>query len=328
MLRRALSAIMCAIVLFVFFIPLAACGPAAASIARAGEIPDMIKPYFGSGVVKIDLSSYVIANGNTVNYRVESSDATVADVTVEGDTLNVNFKAADKAVTVTVGFICDGVECFTDSFELEAKGTTSIACIGDSLTYGHSWHDEAYPMYLSSALTGNVTVENYGVNGASVTGYNPPLNKKYMLETEYTAGLESLSDIVVIMLGTNDSKGWSDAKTCFKEEYISLINSYKTAIPDASIILVTAPPTLDDNKFGIPNSVIKSSVVPIQRAVAEELGLPLVDLRAVMEDLDGGYASLIRGDAAFDGVHLSVEGAQLLASLIASEIDTIVIKKN
>lgn len=327
MMRKILSAAMCVTVLFVFLIPLAACGPTEAPIARAGEIPDMIKPYFGSGNVKLDLSDYVKANGNAVNYRVESSDTAVAEVFVEGDTLNVNFKTADKEVTVTVGFICDGVEHFTDSFTLEAKGTTSVACVGDSLTYGHSWHDEAYPVYLSSALSGNVTVENYGVNGASVTGFNPPLNKKYTLEAEYADGLESASDVVVIMLGTNDSKGWSDAKSCFKDEYISLINAYKAAAPNAAVILVTAPQTLEDNKFGIPNSVIKSSVVPIQRAVAEELGLPLVDLRAVMEDMDGGYASLIRGDAAFDGVHLSVEGAQLLASLIVSELDAIVVNK-
>ena len=90
--------------------------------------------------------------------------------------------------------------------------------------------------------------------------------------------------------------------------------------PDVEIILITAPPTLENNKFNIPNNVIKEKVCPVQRDVAEELGLPMIDFRQIMEEYEGGYESLLRIDAAFDGVHLSVEGAQLLALLIFDEL--------
>ena len=141
-----------------------------------------------------------------------------------------------------------------------------------------------------------------------------------MDDPKYEASLNSEADIAIIMLGTNDAKAWDMAKHSFRSWYKALIQSYMDANPNMKIILVTAPPTMEGNKFNIPNDVIRDNICPIQREVAEELGVPLVDLRAAMESRLGGYDDLLRGDASYDGVHLSVEGAMFVAKLIAEAI--------
>lgn len=83
------------------------------------------------------------------------------------------------------------------------------------------------------------------------------------------------------------------------------------------IILLTSPTTKESNSFGIPNEVIRDSVNPIQRQVAEELDLPLIDLRKIFDSYEGGLDALVRPN---DGVHFSVEAAKLVAGLIADEI--------
>lgn len=178
-------------------------------------------------------------------------------------------------------------------------------------------------MALSRHYTVIIHLRNNGVGALTVFRILLTQLIQYLSrfsEISFTAVLAYDADVVVIMLGTNDSKDWKTAEPNFESWYIELIESYQEKNPDVEIILITAPPTLENNKFNIPNNVIKEKVCPVQRDVAEELGLPMIDFRQIMEEYEGGYESLLRIDAAFDGVHLSVEGAQLLARLIFDEL--------
>lgn len=289
---------------------------------KLADIADRTKGYFGEShsSVSIPLSEYVNANGCEVTYEATSSDPTVASVKVENGVLTATLLKRKGSSDIRVSVKSGDTEAFTLGFTLTAKSYRDIACVGDSLTYGHAWPTEAYPVYLQQAMGNDFKIGNFGLNGASITGLNPTLYIKYSEEQEYTDSIDFDADVVVLMLGTNDAKGWDEAADIFKEQYIDLIESYQEKNPDSKIILVTAPPTLENNKFGIPNDTIRDQVCPIQREVAEELGLPLIDLRQVMEDYEGGYGSLIRADAATDGVHLTVEGATLLAQLIQDAI--------
>ena len=290
-------------------------------ISKLGELPKLSKGYFGEGysTVELDLAPYIEKNGYEVTYDLEISDPSVADVQIDGDILSATLKMANATATIHVEVVCEGKTQFSWDVTLEALKYTTVACVGDSLTQGHTWGNEAYPVYLEETLDG-FEVMNFGKNGASITGTNPNLYLKYEDQPQYEESLESGADIVVIMLGTNDSKAWDMAKPTFKSWYIRLIESYYAVNPDVKIILVTAPPTLNGNKFGIPNDVIRDHICPIQREVAEELGLPLVDLRAEMEAIEGGYYHLLRESATYDGVHLSVRGAIFLAELVAEAI--------
>ena len=291
---------------------------------KTADIDDLTKTYFGeenTTPIHVELTKYVNTNGCQVTYDITTSDASVANVKFEEGILFITPLKGEGSTDITVSVKSGDKEAFTFDFKFTATSIKKIACIGDSLTYGHSWTDEAYPVYLKQMFEGiGCEVGNFGLNGASITGTNPNLYLKYAEQKQYTDSLDYNADVVVIMLGTNDSKDWKAAEPNFESWYIELIESYQAKNPDVKIILVTAPPTFENNKFNLPNAVIKEKVCPVQRDVAEELELPLIDFRQIMEDYDGGYEDLIRGDAAFDGVHLSVKGAQLLAQLIKDVI--------
>ncbi len=200
--------------------------------------------------------------------------------------------------------------------ELPNPDAIRVAAVGDSITYGHAWHNESYPVYLGEQLGSDYTVGNFGLNGASVTGFGGS-TLKYSSQAQYNQSIAYAPDVIVIMLGANDANGWANAQASYESELRALIASYQQACPNAKILLVTSAPTLENNAFGIPNETIKDSVNPIQRSVARDLGLVLVDLREAMENAEGGYNSFFREG---DGVHLSVAGAQFTANVIAEAI--------
>ena len=111
--------------------------------------------------------------------------------------------------------------------EPEAKEKIKVACIGDSLTYGHSWHNESYPVYLQNQLGEDYIVNNYGINGASITGYggswNNP-NERYFKKEEYRSCLDFDPNYIFIMLGSNDTANWNSAREVFKRDYYELLD--------------------------------------------------------------------------------------------------------
>ena len=313
-LAFAISALLCVLCL-------ASCGGEAPKPVKLADIEDVSKVYMGDSTVSIPLADYVNENGCQVTYYITTSDASVATATAENGALKVQMFKADASADITVSVKTGETEAFALSFKVSTKSVKKIACVGDSLTYGHSWTDEAFPVYLKQLVADKgCEVGNFGLNGASITGTNPSMYIKYTEQKQYTDSLDFDADVVIIMLGTNDSKDWKAAEPNFEAWYIDLIESYQAKNSDVEIILITAPPTLENNKFNIPNNVIKEMICPIQRDVAEELELPLIDFRQICEEYEGGYEDLLRTDAAFDGVHLSVKGAQLLARLIFDEI--------
>ncbi len=294
---------------------------------KLSEIADIEKGYFGAehSSFTIELDDYINANGAELFYtEVTSSDPTVATAVFADGEISVTLHAGEGSTDISIGVLGGDdavyIELFRFDFTVTAKTYERVACIGDSLTYGHAWPDQAYPVYLQNLLGEAITVGNFGHNGASITGLNPSLYLKYEEQQAYADSMAFDPDLLVIMLGTNDSKGWDEAAGIFEEQYKGLISAYQTAFVDADIILVTAPPTMDGNLFNIPNDIIRDSVVPLQRKTAEDLALPMLDLRQIMEDYEGGYEALIRGDAAADGVHLSEMGASMLAELLAEMI--------
>ena len=199
-----------------------------------------------------------------------------------------------------------------------ANKITRVACVGDSLTYGHAWHNESYPVYLQEKLGNKYIVDNFGVNGAQITGFGGSGSQyKYADINAYTNSVKFCPDILLIMLGTNDATKWDDAKYLYEREFKKLIKSYQEIFPVSEIVLMTSPATMNNNNFGIPNDKIKEFVNPLQKKLASDLKLPLIDIREAFETKQGGYESLIRPN---DGVHFSVEGAQFVAEEVAKAI--------
>lgn len=210
------------------------------------------------------------------------------------------------------------------SYPIVVKEKYHLACVGDSLTKGHNWPNQSYPTYLSQSVSSDYQVGNYGENGISITGYggswNDP-NKSYIKQTFYTNSLAFAPDIIAMMLGTNDATGWANAEATFLSEYRVLLDAYLAVLPDVKIIMMVSPPTVYPNNFSIPNDTIRDYVNPIQRDLADEYGLEILDLREEFE-ATANYASLyLRPNG--DNVHFTEAGSQYVAQRVwelASEL--------
>lgn len=165
------------------------------------------------------------------------------------------------------------------------EGQIRIACVGDSITYGFGIADyehNCYPTKLGEMFGDNFHVANFGHSGATVSknGDSPYTEcKQYELSLEYDP------DIVVLMLGSNDSKeqNWTNVIT-FMREYEELIDSYKENNPEVKIFVCTpARAFFPDGKtegatnFGIrPENV--DSIATAIRLFARDEGYTLIDV--------------------------------------------------
>ena len=91
---------------------------------------------------------------------------------------------------------------------------TNVACVGNSITEGYGiWADKKYPDHLQEMLGSDYTVSNFGVSSMTFAGEKikgGDNNSSYWKTEKFKAALASSPDIVVIELGTNDSKYFTD----------------------------------------------------------------------------------------------------------------------
>jgi len=189
--------------------------------------------------------------------------------------------------------------------ETEPTTPIRIACVGDSITYGYLSSNPAtksYPAQLQAMLGDGYTVKNFGVNSATMMDGT---NKPYTLQSQYTESLSFNPDIVIIMLGTNDSKPayWNPEK--FKSGALSLVESYKNLPSSPKVYLATSAKCYKDEPNGITGAVIDNEIVPIQHEVAKLSGSVLIDINLLTADRSYLYHS--------DGIHLSDEGYLYIA---------------
>ena len=171
-----------------------------------------------------------------------------------------------------------------------------VACVGDSITTSST-----YPSDLQDLLGSDYNVKEFGVVGSTVlsNGYNP-----YIDQPEFQEAKEFLPTIVVVLLGTNDAReDIYQAIDNFVGEYKQLINEIQALASNPKILLVIPPPLFENNLF-LSNVHLLNGVIPRIEQVAEELGLPLVD---VYTPLDGHPECFV------DGVHPNYDGSAIIA---------------
>ena len=152
----------------------------------------------------------------------------------------------------------------------------SIACVGDSLTYGgHTFEKDIhpYPAQLQTLLGDGYNVTNLGFPlGRVIKTAEDPYWKTWVYERELTA---KKWDIVVIMFGTQDAMDGKDlpswphnctgpnALECsFAQDYLSMIDVIRTlgTSPGGPKIYTVIPPPLlkDRDCVGINQTVINT----------------------------------------------------------------------
>lgn len=194
-----------------------------------------------------------------------------------------------------------------------------IACVGDSITYGHgikNWSKNNYPAQLAEILGESYCVANFGVSGSTA---QHSADKPYTAQKMYTESLAYNADILVIMLGSNDSKpeNWSDAQS-FKEQYSSLVKSYIENNPDAKIILCSPaqPFYVGDTASGLMKFDINPEPFPEICSAVKETAL---EYDCIYVDINT-YTSKNQQWFLKDGVHPDADGAGEIADYISESI--------
>ena len=210
-------------------------------------------------------------------------------------------------------------------------GAIRVACIGNSITDGHGIDmatQYGYPAELQKKLGIGYWVKNFGVSARTM------LNKgdyPYMNEMAWQDALAFKPDVVIIKLGTNDSKPYNwQHNSEFRQDLEQMVTTLCPALAQPAkkgkknksqksqvssqkpqIFLCTPIPAFKST-WDINDSVIVNGIIPIQKEVAQKYGLRIIDLHT-------HYAN--DGDKMLtDGIHPDGKGAQRLAEIIAGEI--------
>lgn len=195
------------------------------------------------------------------------------------------------------------------------EGQVRIACVGDSITYGHgisNWEKNNYPARLGKLMGKDYHVQSFGVPGRAVQDNS---DQPYRVLEHYQKSLEYEADIIVFMMGTNDSKpeNWF-GEEAFKEAMLSLLDSYLAGEKQPQIYLCT--PAKAFFTEGFTGNVTEYDIQPeivdvidgIIRQIAEERGYPLIDIYTLTAENPEWFEK--------DGVHPSNAGAAAIAQAV------------
>lgn len=188
---------------------------------------------------------------------------------------------------------------------------TKVACVGDSITQGANISDRevnSYPAQLESMLQKfdiKWETENFGVGGATLLSNG---DLPYVEQDAYEEALSWNPDVVVIMLGTNDSKYYNwEYKDEFVPDYLAFIDSF-AALPSQPEIWICKPVPAFRLSFSIDNEVIRDEIIPLIDEIAGQRDVRVIDL----------YTPLLDASDLFpDSIHPDAEGAGLMAEVIA-----------
>ena len=200
-----------------------------------------------------------------------------------------------------------------------------VACIGNSITDGHGIDmatQHGYPAILQRLLGNDYWVKNFGVSGRTLLDQG---DLPYTKEQAWRDAQAFHPDIVILKLGTNDSKpqNWQYGES-FKQNLQQIINQLcpelgtpakkkgkKTRRPIVAkprIYLCTPLPAFKSS-WNISDSVIVNDIIPIQQEVAREYGLTIIDLHSLFANDSDKLQP--------DGIHPNDKGVKKMAEIIA-----------
>lgn len=184
------------------------------------------------------------------------------------------------------------------------KGQIKVACVGDSITYGHSvsnWSENNYPKVLSGLLGDEYHVANFGVSGACV---NTKGNKPYISRTIYEESLKYDADILVFMIGSNDSKpkNWVDTEY-FLEEYQRLLDTYLQKENKPKVYIGICAKCYS-TKFNIQPEIV-DQIAAVLREKYKNEDIKIVDIYELTNLHPEWFEK--------DGIHPNAEGAKAIA---------------
>ena len=205
---------------------------------------------------------------------------------------------------------------------------TRVACVGNSITEGYGiWDQKKYPDHLQEMLGDNYKVQNFGVSSMTFANKGPGDNMSYWNTDKFKAALEFNPEVVVIELGTNDSKFFTNnciengqprynynygqyEKEQLYRDYEALLDTFMHLTTSPRVI-ATLQPYSNNCEWGIMDTAIVNQINPIIEEVATRKGVEIIDLHSQFNTPDWFLA---------DSVHPNATGAKELARIIKEGI--------
>lgn len=187
-----------------------------------------------------------------------------------------------------------------------------IACVGDSITYGSGIKNRdslAYPEQLQNMLGEKYNIQNFGVSGATMLKKG---NKPYWNQPEYQQTLAFNPKIIVLILGTNDSKpiNWDAYKNELAKDYNEMISNFQH-LKSKPKIYIGLPPPVIKNRWGIQKEIVEGELMKILKQIAAKNKLELIDFYGVLYGMD---------ELIPDNIHPNADGAKRMAIVVVSRI--------
>ena len=200
------------------------------------------------------------------------------------------------------------------SFKAPRKDAVRVACIGNSITFGAGIRNrsrDSYPSVLARMLGDNYWVKNFGVSARTM------LNKgdhPYMNEPAYKNALAFNPNIVVIKLGTNDSKSFNwKYRADFMKDAQTMIDAFK-GLPSQPKIYLCYPSKAYLTGDGINDDIISKEIIPMIKKLAKKNDLSVIDLHTAMDGMPELFP---------DRIHPNEKGAQVMAKAVYQSISAL-----
>lgn len=191
-----------------------------------------------------------------------------------------------------------------------AANNTRIAWVGDSITQGYGLGNSGVtspPGVLRRLLAGKAMVGNFGISGTTIlkSGDSP-----YWKQAAYTRAMKYEPNVVIIALGTNDSKtmNWAHS-TEIAGDMAAMVTAFKN-LPSKPTVIVVMPVPVFKPIYGITEELL-AQVRPLLAQGALQAGATVVDSAATFAGQDAMFP---------DGVHPNEKGAELIAQLVAKNL--------
>jgi lysophospholipase L1-like esterase len=185
-----------------------------------------------------------------------------------------------------------------------------VACVGDSITAGAGIPEpekNSYPAQLGEMLKAKFLVRNFGRSGATLlkSGDLP-----YWTTDEFKGALGFDPDVVIIALGTNDTKpqNWR-GKADFKRDYAALLDQFRL-LKSKPKIWACLPVPVYAEMWGINPEKLDEAIECIQE-VTDKAKVPVIDLNDALT----GHPEMFP-----DKIHPDVRGAELMAKTVYQAI--------
>ncbi|MBP5769488.1 MAG: GDSL family lipase [Fibrobacter sp.] len=211
------------------------------------------------------------------------------------------------------------------TFATSAFAAGKVACVGNSITYGfgiESWPDQtSYPHHLQGMLRGDApgdTVENFGVSSLTVRKDD---QASYWKGHRFAPAIEFAADTVIIELGTNDSKAYTQWSTpaqnaavdsAITADFEALIDTFQ--VKSKPHIFICLAPYVNNVDWNILDTAVVKRVNPAILRAGIEKGVNVIDLHSRFSALEN------RSWYLSDMVHPSVEGAKHLAEIVYAHL--------